>query len=267
MTLAEEQISFYNQNGYLVVDTLFAKSEVEMLNKEALKFNYFNELPNIILEKNGDIRSIFAPHKTSGIHDKLYKQDRLVNPAEQLIGSSVYLHQFKLNNKRAFIGDWWEWHQDFPYWHLDDGINAPKMISVMILLQDTTAIHGPLIFIPKSHNFGVIDFEPKKCFTDDVHADLNHSLSADLKYTIRKDIFAELLSKYGFFQASGSAGTCIFFHPNIFHASNVNISPYERNTAIITYNDINNLPPDRENNRPDYLCSRDFALIEKINTL
>lgn len=269
MTLKEEQINFYHENGYLVIDNLFRKSEIEILKEEASKFNHLKELPNVILEKNGDVRSVFAPHKISSQYDDLYKQNRIVNPAKQLLGGDIYLYQFKLNNKQAFVGDWWEWHQDFPYWHLDDGVDSPQMISAMILLQDTTTIQGPLIFIPKSHKHGIVDFEPKEHLmaisNSGISTDLKNSLSADLKYTIKKNIISELINKYGFFEASGAAGSCIFFHPNLFHASNSNISPYERNTAILTYNNVNNSPMGRGLNRPDYICSRDFEPINSIS--
>lgn len=270
MILKEEQISFYHENGYLVIHDLFSRSEIEALNEETLKFNSLKELPNVILEDNGEVRSIFAPHKISNKYNDLYKQSRLVNPTKQLLGVDVYLYQFKLNNKKAFVGDWWEWHQDFPYWHLDDGVSSPHMVSVMLLLQDTTTIQGPLTFIPKTHKNGIVDFEPKNHLevtsNSDINSSLKHSLNSDLKYTVKKNIITELINKYGFFEATGLAGSCIFFHPNLFHASNSNISPFERNTAIVTYNSVNNLPIDREINRPDYLCSRDFVSIEALAT-
>lgn len=268
MILNQEQINCYHENGYLVINNLFNKSEIEVLNEEALRFNYLKELPNIVLEKNGDIRSVFAPHKISSKYDVLYKESRLIDPVKQLLGSDIYLYQFKLNNKKAFVGDWWEWHQDFPYWYLDDGVKSPQMISIMILLQDTTTIQGPLVFIPKSHKSGIVEFEPKEHLraisNSNVGTGLINSLTADLKYTIKKDFITELINKYGFLEAAGTAGTCIFFHPNLFHCSNSNISPFERNTVIVTYNNINNLPT-KGVNRPDYICSRDFTPIKSIN--
>lgn len=270
MVLKQDQINFYHENGYLVIDNLFSKSEIEALQEDALKFNDLKELPNVIFEKNGDVRSVFAPHKTSSKYDDLYRQERLVNPAKQLLGNDIYLYQFKLNNKKAFVGDWWEWHQDFPYWNIDDGVKLPQMISAMIILQDITTIQGPLVFIPKSHKNGIVDFEPKEHIVgssnSNIKTDLNSSLSADLKYTVKRSIITDLINTYGFFEASGSAGTCFFFHPNLFHASNSNISPFERNTAIVTYNSVNNLPMDKEINRPDYLCSRRFEPIEIMKT-
>lgn len=266
MNLSHEQIDFYHTNGYLVIENLFTRSEIDVLQQEALLFNNHKELPNVILEKSGDVRSVFAPHTISSKYDDLFRLKRLVIPSQQLLGEEMYLYQFKLNNKKAFVGDWWEWHQDFPYWHIDDGVSTPQMISAMILLQDTTTIQGPLVFIPQSHKNGIVDFEHKAHLGDVSklmeNTNLENSLSADLKFTIKREIVKDLIDKYNFFEASGPAGTCIFFHPNLFHASNANISPFERNTAIVTYNALSNLPENKgDKNRPDYVCSRDFEPI------
>jgi ectoine hydroxylase len=270
MILQKAQIDFYRENGYLVINNLFDKSEIDTLQEDALKLNNMRGVSNIILEANGDVRSIFAPHTISYRYAQLYRQSRLVNPAKQLIGTDIYLYQYKLNNKKAFVGNWWEWHQDFPYWHLDDGVKLPEMISVMILLQDTTTIQGPLVFIPESHKHGIVDFEPKEHLlglNSNTPLDLINSLTADIKYTIKKKIIKDMIEKCGFFEAIGLAGCCVFFHPNLFHASNVNISPYERNTAIITYNAVNNLPTGEEM-RPDYICARDFSpILKTVNNL
>ncbi len=271
MILNEEQIKHYHENGFLIISNLFSKPEIEALNKEILIFHGLKELPNIILEKNGELRSVFAPHKISNKYNDLYKENRLINPVKQLLNSEIYLYQFKLNNKKAFVGDWWEWHQDFPYWHFDDGVKLPQMVSAMILMQDTTTIQGPLILIPKSHKKGIVDFEPKEHLLTNSNSDMNvdilNSLTADLKFTIKKDIISNLINENGFFEAVGSAGSCIFFHPNLFHSSNLNISPYERNTAIVTYNNVNNLPMEKERKRPDYLCSMDFEPIKSIKPI
>lgn len=268
MKLTQEQINFYHENGYLILDKLFDKSEIEVLANEALKFNDLKKLPNIILEENGEVRSVFAPHTLNEGYENLYLQDRLVVPSKQLLDTDIYLYQYKLNNKKAFVGDWWEWHQDFPYWHMDDGVKFPEMISAFILLQDTTTLQGPLIIIPRSHKNGIVDFEPKGHLIADENNEesnnLKSSLGADLKYTIRKRLIEELINENGFQEVVGEAGTCCFFHPNLFHASNSNISPFDRNTAIVTYNSINNLPSDTDANRPDYVCSRDFEPIVNV---
>jgi ectoine hydroxylase len=180
-----------------------------------------------------------------------------VTPAQQLLGSPVYLYQYKLNNKKAYGGDWWEWHQDFAFWHRDDGVPLPRMVSAMILFQDTRSVQGPLLFVPGSHREGIAAFEDKR-HLHDKEPDLMNSLNADLKYTINKTLLRKLAQDAGIASGEGPVGTCIFFHPNLFHASNSNVSPFDRYTAILTYNDVANLPEDRVNNRPEYICSRNF---------
>ncbi|MFT5822220.1 MAG: ectoine hydroxylase [Crocinitomix sp.] len=266
MTLTQNEINSYKENGFLIIENLFSKEEIEALAQETSIFNDLKDLPNVIMEEDGGaVRSVFAPNTMSKKYNELYQQNRLVKPAQQLLESDIYLYQFKLNNKKAFVGDWWEWHQDYAYWHLDDGVKHPQMISAMILMQNTTAIQGPLTFIPKSHQNGMVEFQPKQHLKDGT--DLKNSLSADLKYTINRNLVTESIKENGFIEATGSIGTCVFFHPNLFHASNTNISPFERNTAIVTYNDVKNLPEDNDKNRPEYVCARDFRPIDalKIN--
>lgn len=265
MKLTTSQIQEYHEKGYLIVDTLFSQEEVLQLRASIGKIDD-KPMPNIIREENGDIRSVFAPQDFRPEFDWLYKQDRLITPTQQLLDdSSIYLYQYKLNNKKAFGGGIWEWHQDFPFWCLDDGVDKPHMLSVMILLQDTGHAQGPLMFIPKSQKTGIADFQYKAHFIGK-EVDLVNSLNADLKYTIKNERIREMVDQDGIIPGIGQAGTCIFFHPNIYHGSNANISPYDRNTAIITYNSTSNTPPDRkEKNRPEYICSRKFESI-KVNT-
>jgi len=263
MKLTIAQIKEYNENGYLIVNSLFNEEEINGLRNGVLKIND-KQIPNIIREENGDIRSFFAPHNFRDEFNWLYKQDRLVTPVQQLLEDpSIYLYQYKLNNKRAFDGGIWEWHQDYPYWHIDDGVKESKMLSVMVLFQDTDYTQGPLMFIPKSHKMGIADFQHKEHLTGE-NIKLENSLNGDLKFTIKGKLIKQMVDENGIKPGIGKIGTTIFFHPNVYHGSNGNISPYDRNTAIMTYNVTSNLPEDRKDkNRPNYICLRDFNPIKQ----
>lgn len=265
MILSHAQIESYHENGFLILEGLFSQDEIGKLNHATDSFERLKDLPNIICENDGSIRSVFAPHTLENSFDWLYKQQRIVEPCKQLIENDVYLYQYKLNNKKGLSPECWEWHQDFPYWHLDDGVSNPSMVSAMVLLQDTHVLQGALILIPGSHKLGIVDFEQKEHLlaqSEDLkQLDLINSLSSDLKYTIHKQFLVSLLDKNEPVICEGRAGTCIFFHPNIFHASGANMLPYDRNTAILTYNDVTNIPLETENIRPDYLCSRNYEAI------
>ena len=96
--------------------------------------------------------------------------------------------------------------------------------------------------------------------------ELMDALNSDLKYTIDKDLVKKEALKNDIISLSGKKGTTFFFHPNIFHASNSNVSPFNRSTAIITYNSILNVPESANTSiRPDYICSRDFQAIKSIS--
>ena len=239
---------------FLIVKDLFNGEEVMRLKEALNNFNEHLEEPNVILEDNGSIRSIFAPEIQEPIFGDLVRDKRILSSSEQLLDDQLYLYQYKLNLKEAFIGKFWEWHQDFPYWHHDDQIKFPKMLSVMILLDEVHSYQGPLLIIPKSHTNGIADFNPKEHLLKG-KSNLLNSLTSDLKYTVKNDLVTEQSKRNGIVPFEGAAGSVLFFHPNVYHASNMNVSPFERSTAIITYNSINNAP-EKESERPEYICYR-----------
>ncbi|WP_034888379.1 phytanoyl-CoA dioxygenase family protein [Gillisia sp. Hel_I_29] len=256
MKINKDQIKQYFKEGYLVINKLFSKEEI--LNyKEEISF-YDNKIhwDNIISEDN-EIRSIFAPHKSSDLFSKLYKDKRLIDTSAALIKDSIYLYQFKLNLKAPFVGNYWEWHQDYPYWHLDDNTQNPDMISALVYLDDTKSYQGPLMILPGSHKNGIAKFRDKKKLETD---NLLSSLGSNLKYTIDFETVKKYADKKEILIMEYNAGTVVFFHPNLFHASVGNLSPYKRDSAIITYNSINNIPKG-ENKRPTFICSRDYEAL------
>lgn len=275
MKLSAEQIAFYNENGYLLIENFFSTEEVAKLYAE-LPNTIEENSPRVVLEETGAIRSVFAPHFVNNTYERLGRLERLIVPAEQLIGSKIYLHQYKINTKKALKGDWWEWHQDFPYWHIDDAIMEPNLVSVMLYLQDTDALNGALLVIPGSHKLGIVKFAEKnlgeiskKIEHNDFykHKEYLSSLGADLKFTIDHSLLKEQAAKNGIVAASGKKGAVLFFHGNIFHASNNNLTPFDRDAVLITYNSINNIPGQVQNPRPGFLAGKDYDPIEKVEKI
>jgi ectoine hydroxylase len=272
MKLTAEQILFYNENGYLQIENYLSHEEVDTLYAE-LPNTIEKNSPRIILEDNGSIRSIFAPHFVNETFEKLARLERFVVPAQQLIKSKVYLHQYKINSKKGLKGDWWEWHQDFPYWHHDDGIENPDMVSIMLYLQDTDSSNGALLLIPKSHKLGIVKFEDKDPSALAEKAKLNShhetkdylsSLNSNIKFTVSHDLIRELSAANGIVTASGKKGSVLFFHGNTFHASNNNLTPFDRDAVLVTYNSIHNLPGNTQNPRPEFLVGRNYEPIENL---
>lgn len=274
MQLTEDQIFFFKENGFLLIEDVFNPEEIDLFTTEMNKI-ISEEDPRRILEKNGSVRTFFAPHLTNEVYDKIHRLDRLVVPAAQLLGSDVYLHQSKINIKAAMVGDWWEWHQDYPYWKNDDGMPRPDVLTAMIFYNDVNEFNSPLILIPSSHKEGVFDDRENIV---DVNGQDNEwyaeylkstpfmtAVTANLKYKLERETLAEWAEKKGLFSAKGRAGAVLFFHGNIFHASANNLSPWDRFTYLLTYNRVDNKLMDIPNPRPEFISIRKYDPIAPIS--
>lgn len=274
MYLATMQIEQFKEKGYLLIENLFDEKEVELIRTEMLQV-IAEDCPRRILEKNGSVRSFFAPDHSNEIFEKIVKLKRLVIPAAQLIGTDVYAHQTKINSKSAMTGDWWEWHQDYTYWKKDDGMPAADVLTAMIYLNDVNEFNGPMLLIPGSHKIGTVDegenisgdgengngwFEEYKTSTFYMTA-----LTADLKYTLKQEEIARWAKQRGIESAKGPAGSVLFFHGNVFHASSNNLSPWDRYSFLVTYNSVNNQLGAVEKPRPAFIANRNFDKIIPVH--
>lgn len=256
--LLNNQIESYHKNGFLILNDVFSAIEIAEYNEKLSVFNMHKNEPNVICENNGSIRSVFAPEKQEPYYLNLVTDKRILRASEQLINDKLYLYQYKLNIKEAFVGQNWEWHQDFPYWHYGDGIKNPELISVMILLNDVASYQGPLLLIPETHKDGIVNSNEKSHL--EKKNNLENSLNTDLKYNTSNDLVKKAALKNDIVTFSGKKGSVLFFHPNVFHASNTNVSPFTRNTAIVTYNSVNNIP-EKKSSRPEYVCYSDHTAL------
>lgn len=272
MFLIKEQIEFYHQNGFLLLPDHFNSAEVKIIAAQ-IPAVLGEDSPRRILEKNGAVRTVFASHSTNEVFGQFSRVARLVEPARQLLGSEVYIHQFKINPKVALDGDQWEWHQDFLYWHREDGMPTPRVVSVALFLQDVNDFNGPMLLIPGSHREGMMGVPPHEKYSlkvDEPVEQDGHSpvwmptLTADLKYKIDKEILARLVAKNNICAAKGRAGFVLFFHGNMFHASANNLSPFDRVSVCVAYNSVENRLCEVATPRPAFLANRDFTPLATV---
>lgn len=256
--ISQQQINDYHDQGYLLVESYFTAEEVELMNSELTLLMQDNG-PRKVIESNGEIRSYYGAHQMSDIYRDVCRVKKLVEPVRQILDSEIYIHQTKINFKKALKGNWWEWHQDFPYWNLEDGMPLPRVTSVMIYLDDVTEFNGPLMVIPGSHKLGIVSFEDKQESAEEVTA-----TGANLKYTIGRSVLKQGFEDNNVVSTIGKAGSVLFFHGNIFHASNCNMSPFDRRTYIITYNSVENTLNKVEKERPEYLSERDCTPLQTL---
>ncbi|MEO1147999.1 MAG: phytanoyl-CoA dioxygenase family protein, partial [Cyanobacteria bacterium J06638_22] len=84
--LTQQQLVQYHQNGFLMLEGLFSPREVLALKQEMLRLAALDR-PGRVLERNGAVRSVFAPHTCSEIFSALAQIPRLVEPVQQILES------------------------------------------------------------------------------------------------------------------------------------------------------------------------------------
>lgn len=251
MQLTEDQIKSFKDTGYLFLPELFSTDEVDVLTG-ALPEIFAMRRPEIVREKESDaVRISFGTHTYSEPFARLSRHPRLVEPARQLLDGGVYLHQFKVNQKAAFDGDVWQWHQDYGTWSVDDGMPESNALNVALFLDDVTAVNGPLMFIPGSHKIGRID------------AKYDTKTTSYALWTVDRETIKDLAGTHGIVAPTGRAGSVILFHCTLLHASPGNLSPWSRNIVYLTTNAVGN--EIRKPTRPEYIASQDFTPLEPLS--
>lgn len=248
MKLTPAQVQEFDSEGFLFFPQLFSTDEVRALRDEVPKL-YAEERPENVREKNGHaVRTNFAAHTYNEIYRRLARHPRLIEPAEQLLGEKIYIHQFKINGKAAFDGEVWQWHQDYGTWYNDDEMPAPRAMNLAVFLEDVNEFNGPLMFIPRSHRKGRLE------------AGHDVSTTSYPLWTLDNAKITELVKQGGLVAPKGPAGSTLLFHCNLVHASGSNMTPWNRTIVYISANTVSNAI--RRFQRPEYIAHRDFTPIE-----
>lgn len=264
--LAEAQLSQYSANGFLLITEALDAGEVEEI-KAAAEGLCAIDSPARTMEPDGvTVRAVHGCHATSDVFAELVRDPRLLLPARQIVGGDVYIHQSKVNAKRALVGDVWQWHQDFVFWQREDGMREPAVVNVAVLVDEATVVNGPLLLIPGSHRKDGID--TVALTSEESEKGWSSHLAADLEYTVGSPDLRRLTANADIFPAVGPAGSLLLFDSRIVHGSGVNMSPLDRRMAIFTYNSISNIPVPVESARPEFLSARNvepLKLLEKLD--
>lgn len=263
MRLNDEQLQVFKRDGYLFFPRIFSQAEVDLLMAEVPKI-FSEKTPKNILEKNGhSVRTNFAAHTSNKVFRRLSRHPYIINTARQVLGSEVYIHQFKINAKLAFDGDMWEWHQDSPTWFMEDGMVKDQAINWMVFLDPVTDFNGPIMLIPGSHKHRLtLDNLDDRWKKDEASPSLPiwmKNLTSHLNHAVSNDRITELVKQGGIVAPKGPAGSMLLFHSSIVHGSTNNMSPFNRTSVIISLNSVENALRDVANPRPEFVACRDFA--------
>lgn len=220
-TLTSEQVTLYQEQGYLVLenqipDAWMARihAEIARFEDEARGMTESNERLDLEDSHQPDaprLRRIKLPHTTSDVMRDLMYSDHILAPARDLIGPDLRLHTTKLNMKSAGYGAAVEWHQDYAFYpHTNDDI-----LAIGVLIDDMAPQNGPLMVYPGSHKGPVFDHHVDGVFAGAMLPEEN-GLNP-------KDAVA----------LTGPAGSISIHHGRIVHGSALNTS--DRARRILFY--------------------------------
>jgi L-proline 4-hydroxylase len=249
MRLTSQQITQFEEQGFLSLPGCFSDEEVAVLRSEAEKI-YATERQEVWREKSGAPRTAFAAHTYNEAFRLLGAHPRLIRPVEQVFGEPLYMHQFKINAKAAFDGEVWQWHQDYGTWARDDGMPKPRAMNIAVFLDEVMAINGPLMFILKSHKHGTLS------------AGHDRETTSYPLWTLDNQTVTRLCEEGGIVAPTGKPGTVLMFHGNLVHASPPNITPYPRKIVYLTLCAVSNHIT--KFTRPEWIAHRDFTPIQPV---
>ena len=251
MKLSEEQVAEFNEQGFVFVSELFSRAEVDVLMAEVAGLFAEDRRENVREKQGGVVRTNFAAHTYNDAYRRLSRHPRLIEPAMRLLDGPVYIHQFKVNAKAAFDGDVWQWHQDYGTWSRDDLMPEPRAMNLPVFLEEVNQFIGPLLFIPRPHKRGVIE------------AGYDRDTTSYGLWSLDNETIAGLVAEGGIVAPTGPAGSVLFFHCNLVHGSNANMTPWGRIIVYISINRVDNAI--RRFERPEYIAHRDFTPVKPLS--
>lgn len=258
--LEAAELKHFEDTGYLTTDQLITPEELRLFTDELHRLSRDPEVKaderTVVEAESDEVRSIFDIHRTNEIFRKIANDPRLVDRARQILGSDVYIHQSRINYKPGFVGKEFSWHSDFETWHAEDGMPAPRAVSLSLSLTDNYSYNGPLMIMPGSHKRYI------SCVGGTPEDNYRKSLIMQGAGTPDRQTLTDFADAYGIDVLEGAAGGAIMFDSNCMHASNGNVTPFSRSNIFIVYNSVENTcvePYAAPKPRPEFVGSTDFT--------
>ena len=171
--LTDQQIDFYQENGYVAGIRMLNDDQVDTLRTEldALA-DSGHPSRELFYEYNSNestdpgttlFHALGAWRVSPAFHDLLWNPAFLM-PAAQLLGAPVRFWHDQIFYKPAHHGGIVAWHQDYSYWTRTQPM---AHLSCWIGLDDSKIENGCLHYVPRSHRW---DLLPVTGLADDMNA-------------------------------------------------------------------------------------------------
>lgn len=219
--LTAEQVRFYQDQGYLLVEDVVTPEQLQKLQKITAEFidasrqvNQSNEIYDLDeghTPENPRLTRIKLPHKQHPYYDEILKNSGVTEVLRDLLGENATLITAKLNTKAPGGGASVEWHQDWAFYpHTND-----DLLAFGLMLDDVTPDNGPLQVIPGSHKGPVLSHQMDGRFCGAVDP-------SDPDFDASKIV-----------TLTGRAGSMTVHHARTLHGSSPNLS--DRPRLILFY--------------------------------
>ena len=205
----EELVDEYNKNGFVKIENLLNKEELDRARKEVDLF-LNNEVEKLngkdINMTEGEVNSIHCLHKSKWFDDFQGRESihQLVN---EFLAKEGEARAAELFAKPANVGLASPDHQDNYYWCVDDA-NA---LTIWVALDDAGPDNGGIYYYKGTHKLGLLEHE----------ASFAPGSSQTLKFPESMDVYERITP-------SLKAGDCLVHHSLTVHGSHANTSTVPR---------------------------------------
>src|SRR5687767_14494350 len=226
-TLTTEQIHAYHLDGYLILKMLFSDAEVSEMYNTAVEDDAMRKNALDLNDQTGKKTRLslwFTPG--NDVFGYMTRSRRMIEAIKPLLDSDAPICHFhsKLMQKEPRVGGAWEWHQDYGYWYKNQFMFPDQLISVMVALTEANKQNGCLQVIKGSHKLGRVN-----------HGFAGEQVGADMV------MVDNALKTMPLVYCELEPGDALFFHPNLMHRSEANLSERPRWSLISCYNLQSNL--------------------------
>ncbi len=225
--LSAEQVKSFHKDGYIIIKNFCSKEEINKLYSTAIDDSAMRNNALDLNDQSGKKTKLslwFTPG--NDVFGYLTRSEKIVNASAQLLDSDAPVCHFhsKLMQKEPRVGGAWEWHQDYGYWYKNQFMFPDQLISVMVALTDANKENGCLQVIKNSHKLGRVN-----------HGFAGEQVGADIVMVNNALKTMELI------YCELEAGDALFFHSNLLHRSEANLSEHPRWSIISCYSSQSNL--------------------------
>ena len=216
--LTDEQIRQFEEDGYVTLRGLVDIADVETILQIA------GDDPQLAADTKANnnfegegLGTVLAyrPYLSDNIYSAIARSKRVVEPMEQLLDGEIFHYYHLITQKNPNTGGW-QYHQDYGY-HYNEFF-YPSFCSVMLALDPATHNNGCLRVVKDSNQLGRLEHQSSGSQR------IADPQRVELALAAMDEIHCEL-----------QPGSALYFHGNILHASDPNLSEHPRWALIYAF--------------------------------